>query len=167
MYFFEAGKGEVIRKKILQQFNLHTILRLPTGIFYAQGVKANVVFFEKREASETPWTKEVWYYDLRTNKHFTLKQNTLSEKDLEGFIECYQNANLSKRKESERFKKFSYDELISRDNTNLDIFWMKDDSLVDLDNLPEPEILLEEIIDNLQNALEEFEGVKEELNIKK
>jgi type I restriction enzyme M protein len=163
---FEAGKGEVIRKKIMQQFNLHTILRLPTGIFYAQGVKANVVFFEKREAREEAWTKEVWYYDLRTNKHFTLKTNPLSTKDLEDFIACYNSGDVENRKESERFKKYSYEELISRDNTNLDIFWIKDDSLVDLENLPEPEILLEEIIDNLQNALEEFEGVKEELLVK-
>lgn len=160
---FEAGKGEVIRKKLLQQFNVHTILRLPTGIFYAQGVKANVVFFEKREASETPWTKEVWYYDLRTNKHFTLKTNPLSTKDLEDFIKCYSAEDITKRKESDRFKKFSYDELIARDNTNLDIFWIKDKSLVDMENLPEPEVLLEEIIGNLQSALERFEEVKEEL----
>lgn len=160
---FEAGKGEVIRKKLLQQFNVHTILRLPTGIFYAQGVKANVVFFEKREASETPWTKEVWYYDLRTNKHFTLKTNPLSPRDLEDFISCYNSGDIAGRKESERFKKFSYDELVARDNTNLDLFWIKDESLVDLENLPEPEVLLGEIIDNLQNALGEFEGVKQEL----
>lgn len=160
---FEGGAGETVRKKLLNQFNLHTILRLPTGIFYANGVKANVLFFEKREASEKPWTNEVWYYDLRTNKHFTLKQNPLSAKDLKDFIDCYKGGNLSERKETERFKNYSYDELISRDNTNLDIFWIKDDSLVDLENLPEPEVLLEEIIDNLQNALEEFEGVKSEL----
>lgn len=161
---FEGGAGETVRKKLLNQFNLHTILRLPTGIFYANGVKANVLFFEKREASEKPWTNEVWYYDLRTNKHFTLKQNPLTAKDLEDFIDSYKGGNLSERKETERFKKYSYDELISRDNTNLDIFWIKDDSLVDLENLPEPEVLLEEIIDNLQNALEEFEGVKSEIN---
>ncbi|MBN1971032.1 MAG: SAM-dependent DNA methyltransferase [Candidatus Delongbacteria bacterium] len=160
---FEAGKGEVIRKKLLKQFNVHTVLRLPTGIFYAQGVKANVVFFEKREASETPWTKEVWYYDLRTNIHFTLKTNPLSEKDLEDFIRCYNEGDIAGRKESERFKRFTYEELVTRDNTNLDIFWIKDESLVDLENLPEPEVLLEEIIDNLQSALEEFEGVREEL----
>lgn len=163
---FEAGKGEVVRKKLLQQFNVHTILRLPTGIFYAQGVKANVVFFEKRKASEDPWTKEVWYYDLRTNIHFTLKERPLSATDLEDFMECYNSEDLSARKETERFKKYTYDELIKRDNTNLDIFWIKDDSLVDLENLPEPEILLEEIIDNLKNALEEFESVKEELESK-
>jgi len=161
---FEAGKGEIIRKKLLQQFNVHTILRLPTGIFYAQGVKANVVFFEKRKASEEPWTKEVWYYDLRTNKHFTLKERPLSTKDLEDFIKSYNADDLNARKETERFKKFTYDELIKRDNTNLDIFWIKDDSLVDLENLPEPEVLLEEIIDNLKNALEEFESVREELD---
>jgi type I restriction enzyme M protein len=162
---FEAGKGEVIRKKLLQQFNVHTILRLPTGIFYAQGVKANVVFFEKREASEKPWTREVWYYDLRTNKHFTLKRNPLTRKDLEDFIECYKEGNLINRNETKRFKRYTYDELISRDNTSLDIFWIKDESLVDLENLPEPEVLLEEIIDNLKNALEEFEGVQNELEL--
>lgn len=160
---FEAGKGEVIRKKLLQQFNVHTILRLPTGIFYAQGVKANVIFFEKREASENPWTKNIWYYDLRTNKHFTLKTNPLSSKDLEDFINCYNAKDINNRQESDRFKKFSYEEVNARDNTNLDIFWIKDESLIDLENLPEPEVLLEEIIDNLQSALEEFEAVKQEL----
>ncbi|MCA9380190.1 SAM-dependent DNA methyltransferase [Candidatus Dojkabacteria bacterium] len=163
---FEAGKGEIVRKKLLQQFNVHTILRLPTGIFYAQGVKANVVFFEKRKASEEPWTKEVWYYDLRTNMHFTLKERPLSAKELEDFIKSYNAEDLSTRKETERFKKYTYEELIKRDNTNLDIFWIKDDSLVDLENLPEPEILLEEIIDNLKNALEEFESVREEFDSK-
>ncbi len=164
---FEGGAGEIVRKKLLEQFNVHTILRLPTGIFYAQGVKANVVFFEKREASEKPWTKEVWYYDLRTNKHFTLKRSPLTKKDLQDFIKVYNPDDISKRKEIKRFKKYSYDELISRDNTNLDVSWIKDDSLIDLENLPEPEIFVEEIIDNLQNALEEFEGVKNELEINK
>lgn len=163
---FEAGKGEIIRKKLLTQFTLHTILRLPTGIFYRPGVKANVLFFEKHEASETPWTREVWIYDLRTNKHFTLKQNPLTRADLDEFVESYKIDNFSHRVESERFKKFTYEELIQRDNTNLDIFWLKDDSLTDLDNLPDPEILITEIVDNLQSALEEFEVVKKEIEKK-
>lgn len=156
---FEAGAGETVRKKLLHEFDLHTIMRLPTGIFYAPGVKANVIFFEKKEASENPWTKEVWYYDLRTNKHFTLKQNPLTYTDLEDFINCYNPGNRFQREESVRFKKYTYDELIERDNTNLDLFWLKDDSLTDLENLPEPEVLLNEIIENLQNALDEFSEI--------
>ncbi|MGI9155675.1 MAG: HsdM family class I SAM-dependent methyltransferase [Marmoricola sp.] len=72
---FEGGAGETIRRKLLTDFDLHTMLRLPTGIFYAQGVKANVLFFDKKPASERPWTERLWVYDLRTNMHFTLKQN--------------------------------------------------------------------------------------------
>lgn len=163
---FEGGRGETVRKKLLHNFNVHTILRLPTGIFYAQGVKANVVFFEKYEASEEPRTKAVWYYDLRTNKHFTLKTNPLSEKDLKDFIKCYNPKDISKRKETKRFKKYTYDELIKRDNTNLDIFWLKDDSLVDLENLPEPEVLVKDIVNDLKSALREFESVEKELKKK-
>lgn len=160
---FEAGAGETIRKKLLHDFDVHTILRLPTGIFYANGVKANVIFFDKKPASETPWTKDVWFYDLRTNKHFTLKQNMMTLKDLEDFITCYNPSNRHERVETERFKKFSYDELIKRDNTSLDIFWLKDESLEDLENLPEPEILLAEITENLRNALEQFEELEASL----
>lgn len=162
---FEAGAGEVVRKHLLHDFDLHTILRLPTGIFYAHGVKANVIFFDKKPASEKPWTKHVWYYDLRTNKHFTLKQQMMTLKDLEEFITCYNPNNRHERTETERFKKFSYDELIKRDNTGLDIFWLKDQSLEDLENLPEPEVLLAEITENLRNALEQFEELEESLKV--
>ncbi len=160
---FEAGAGETIRKKLLHDYDVHTILRLPTGIFYANGVKANVIFFDKKPASENPWTKEVWFYDLRTNKHFTLKQNMMTLKDLEDFIACYNPTNRHERSETNRFKMFSYDELIKRDNTSLDIFWLKDESLEDLENLPEPEILLAEITENLRNALEQFEELEASL----
>ncbi|KKQ38648.1 MAG: Type I restriction modification system,methyltransferase subunit [Candidatus Roizmanbacteria bacterium GW2011_GWA2_37_7] len=163
---FEGGAGETVRKKLLHNFDVHTMLRLPTGIFYAQGVKANVIFFDKKPASETPWTKDLWIYDFRTNKHFTLKESPLTSKDLDDFIKCYIPKNRHERKESERFKKFTYDELIKRDNASLDIFWLKDKSLEDLENLPEPEVLLDEIVDNLQNALEQFEELKLSLNRK-
>src|SRR3712207_5228319 len=119
---FEGGAGETLRRRLLQDFDLHTMLRLPTGIFYAQGVKANVLFFDKRPASEQPWTERLWIYDLRTNQHFTLKQNRLQRRHLDDFVECYLPGKArSERMETQRFKAFTYDELMSRDKTNLDI----------------------------------------------
>jgi len=160
---FEGGAGETIRKKLLTTCDVHTLLRLPTGLFYAQGVKANVLFFDKKPASEKPWTKKLWIYDLRTNKHFTLKVSPLKLNDLEEFITCYNVDNRHERKESERFKSFTYDELMQRDKVNLDIFWLRDASLEDLDNLPDPEVIAQEIVENLQFALEQFSSIYEEL----
>jgi len=108
--------------------------------FDSQGVKANVLFFDRKEASKKPWTDKLWIYDLRTNKHFTLKTNPLAVEDLQEFIECYNPENRHDRTESERFRSFSYDELMQRDKANLDIFWLKDESLEDSENLPEPEV---------------------------
>jgi type I restriction enzyme M protein len=160
---FEGGAGEVIRRKLLDECDVHTLLRLPTGIFYAQGVKANVVFFERKAAREEPWTQKLWIYDLRTNIHFTLKTNQLKESDLDEFVECYNIENRLKRKESERFKCFTYKELLQRDKVSLDISWLKDDSLEDSENLPPPSELASDIIDNLKNALEQFEEIEDEL----
>jgi type I restriction enzyme M protein len=162
---FEGGAGETIRKKLLKTCDVHTLLRLPTGIFYAQGVKANVIFFDKKPGREEAWTKKLWIYDLRTNKHFTLKTNQLDETDLQDFIECYNPTNRNERTETERFKCFNYDELIQRDKTSLDIFWLKDDSLEDSANLPAPDILAQDILENLQAAMEQFSGIYEELNL--
>ncbi|WP_319578335.1 class I SAM-dependent DNA methyltransferase [uncultured Methanospirillum sp.] len=156
---FEGGAGEIVRKKLLHECDLHTILRLPTGIFYAQGVKANVLFFEKKPASETPWTEKVWFYDLRTNMHFTLKTNPLKYADLEDFIRCYHPEKRHDREESERFKPITYEEILGRDKVSLDIFWLRDESLEDADNLPEPDIIAAEIVDNLEAALEQFREV--------
>jgi len=164
---FEGGAGETVRKKLLETTELHTILRLPTGIFYANGVKANVLFFDNRAASKEPWTKEVWYYDYRTNVHHTLKKKPLRFEDLQEFIACYNPLNRHKRKESwseatnpeGRWRKFSFDEIIARDKTSLDIFWLKDKSLADLDNLPEPDELALEIIDNLEAGLNSFREI--------
>ncbi len=161
---FEGGAGETIRKKLMETCDLHTILRLPTGIFYAQGVKANVLFFDKKEASKQAQTSKVWIYDLRTNKHFTLKENTLKEDDLDDFVKCYNPKNRHKRKESERFKCFSYEEISKRDKTNLDIFWLKDESLDDLDKLPEPSIIANELTGELESALEQLKEIQEDLN---
>jgi type I restriction enzyme M protein len=139
---FEGGAGETLRKKLLADFDLHTMLRLPTGIFYAQGVKANVLFFDKKPASEQPWTQRLWVYDLRTNQHFTLKQNPLRRRHLEDFVESYlPGKDRTERVESERWKSFTYDELVARDKANLDVTWLRDKSLEDADNLPSPEII--------------------------
>ncbi|RLP68024.1 SAM-dependent DNA methyltransferase [Mycetocola reblochoni] len=157
---FEGGAGEVLRRKLLNDFDLHTILRLPTGIFYAQGVKANVLFFDKKPASETPWTRKLWVYDLRTNQHFTLKQNPLRRAHLNEFVESYlAGSSRDARLESERWKSFEYDELIARDKVNLDITWLRDDSLDDLDSLPAPDVIAREIVEDLTAALAEFEAV--------
>ena len=160
---FEGGAGETIRRKLMQSADLHTLLRLPTGIFYAQGVKANVLFFDRKPASNKPWTEKLWIYDLRTNKHFTLKENTLKRSDLDDFVKCYNSNNRDKRKESERFKSFKYEDLIKRDKANLDIFWLKDESLEDSANLPEPHIIAEEIIEDLEAALGQFAAIEQEL----
>src|SRR6202044_1920170 len=135
---FEGGAGETIRRELLKQADVHTLLRLPTGIFYAQGVKANVLFFDRKPAQEKPWTQKLWIYDLRTNKHFTLKENTLKRTDLDDFVKCYSPKNRHNRKETERFKGFAYADLLKRDKVNLDIVWLKDDALEDSANLPAP-----------------------------
>ncbi|TFZ81936.1 SAM-dependent DNA methyltransferase [Candidatus Macondimonas diazotrophica] len=156
---FEAGRaGEGIRRRLLEGFNFHTLLRLPTGIWYSPGVKANVLFFDKRPASREVQTRELWVYDYRTNVHKTLKTKRLERGDFDDFIRCYHA-----RQETERFRRFSYDELAQRDKLNLDIFWLKDDSLEDLGSLPEPDVLAAEIVENLEAALEQFRSVTLEL----
>jgi len=172
---FEGGPGETVRKKLLQTTDLHTILRLPTGIFYANGVKANVLFFDNREGQKNAATKEVWFYDYRTNIHHTLKRKPLRFEDLDEFIKCYNPKNRHKRKATwretknpeGRWRSYSYEELIARDKTSLDIFWLKDKSLADLDNLPEPEILAEEIIENIEAGLSSFRSVVASLDATK
>ena len=158
---FEGGAGETVRKKLMHECDLHTLLRLPTGIFYAQGVKANVLFFDRKPASETPWTEKLWIYDLRTNKRFTLKTKQMRYDALRDFIACYNPENRHDRQETERFKSFSYDELMQRDKVNLDIFWLRDESLEDTENLPEPDELAGEIVANLAAALEQFQDIYE------
>jgi len=163
---FEGGAGETVRRKLLAECDVHTLLRLPTGIFYAQGVKANVLFFDRKPASEKPWTEKLWIYDLRTNTHFTLKENPLRFEHLQNFIKCYNPENRHSRKETERFTPFTYDELMQRDNANLDIFWLKDESLEDSDKLPPPELIAAEITENLESALEQFGSIEETLRTK-
>jgi len=162
---FEGGAGETIRKRLLAEFDLHTMLRLPTGIFYAGGVKANVLFFDKRTARPgQPWTETLWVYDLRTNQHFTQKQNPLRREHLDDFVECYRPGQpRTQRVESARFKAYRYDELVARDKGNLDLTWLRDASLEDADSLPPPEVIAREIVDDLQAALLEFSAVADAL----
>ena len=147
----------------------------------AQGIKANVLFFENKPAQEKPWTKKLWVYDLRTNMHFTLKTNPFRRSDLDEFVALYKPEDpRAKRRENwseeengkkkrgkskdGRWRCFTYDEIIKRDKANLDIFWLKDDSLEDSENLPDPEILAQEIADDLQTALEQFSSIAAELS---
>jgi len=163
---FEGGAGETIRRKLLQDCDVHTLLRLPTGIFYAQGVKANVIFFEKRAAAEQAQTKDLWVYDLRTNQHFTPKSNPLTLAHLQDFIACYgKPGQRPQRQENEQFHRYDLAQLLARDKVNLDIFWLKDDALEDSATLPAPDVLALEITDNLQAALAQFASIAEELEI--
>ena len=175
---FEGGAGETIRRKLLAECDVHTLLRLPTGLFYAQGVKANVLFFDKKPASETPWTKKLWIYDLRTNKHFTLKTNPLKREDLDEFVERYKPENRQARVPTwsedpspelgtgpdGRWHAFDYEELVARDKASLDIFWLKDESLAETENLPPPEVIAREIVEDLEAALEQFQLISEDLD---
>ena len=170
---FEGGAGETIRRKLLHECELHTLLRLPTGLFYAQGVKANVLFFDKKAASETPWTRKLWIYDLRTNKHFTLKTSPLKREDLDEFVRLYHPANRHDRTPTwsaenldGRWRAYEYDELIARDKASLDIFWLRDDTLADSDNLPPPDVIAQEIVDDLEAALEQFRLIADDLSAK-
>jgi type I restriction enzyme M protein len=168
---FEGGAGEQIRRKLMIECDVHTLLRLPTGLFYAQGVKANVLFFDRKSASEKAHTKKLWIYDLRTNKHFTLKTNSLKREDLDEFVTCYnpKNKNIrkptwTKKNQDGRWRAYEYEEIITRDKASLDIFWLKDESLEESENLPDPDILAQEIIDDLEAALKQFREIADDLN---
>jgi len=167
---FEGGAGETLRRKLLQECDVHTLLRLPTGVFYAQGVKANVLFFDRKPASERAWTEKLWIYDLRTNMEFTLKQNPLSRPDLDDFVTCYKPKNRHERvptwsenNPEGRWRAYTYEELLARDKVSLDVFWLRDQSLEDSANLPDPDILAAEIVQDLQAALEQFAAIAEDL----
>jgi type I restriction enzyme M protein len=166
---FEGGAGEIIRRKLLEKTNLHTILRLPTGIFYAQGVKANVLFFDVNNTTEIG-TKEIWYYDYRTNVHHTPKKNPLQYESLRNFVDSYSALDLTKRKETwseknpdGRWRKFKYSDLIQLDKVNLDITWIKDSESIDFENLPDPDYIVNDIIENIESAIRTFKTIKDSL----
>jgi type I restriction enzyme M protein len=167
---FEGGAGETIRRRLLRECDVHTLLRLPTGLFYAQGVKANVLFFDRKPAAERPWTERLWIYDLRTNQHFTLKTNPLKRTDLDEFVACYEphsrygrSPTWSKDNPTGRWRAYDYEALMARDKASLDLFWLKDDSLEDSDNLPDPDVLAQEIVEDLEAALEQFRLIATDL----
>jgi len=167
---FEGGAGETIRRKLLETTNLHTILRLPVGIFYAAGVKTNVLFFDNKPAAKTPWTKEVWFYDYRTNIYHSFRKNPFKFDYLIPFIECYQAKKRAHSKENGsesnpqgRWRKFSYTDLIMRDKCNLDIFWLKNESAIDVENLPTPQVMVGQVVEGLKSALAQFSLLSKEL----
>jgi type I restriction enzyme M protein len=156
---FEGGAGETIRRRLLHNFDFHTLLRLPTGIFYKQGVKAKVLFFDKKRVSAEPNTQQLWIYDLRTNQRFTLKERPMMRADLDDFVACYKSGRRYERVDAERFRRLAYANLIGRDKVNLDISWLKDDTLDDPDLLPPPDEIAAEIVENLEAALDRFRKV--------
>lgn len=157
---FEGGAGEVIRKKLLSEFNLHTILRLPTGIFYAQGVKANVLFFSKG----TP-TKDIWFYDYRTGVKHTLATNPMQRHHLDDFVECYKSENILARHETYdsesnpngRWRKYNVDDILKRDKTSLDITWIKQNDDDNDYTLAELMAQIQEKSDNISKAVAELQ----------
>jgi type I restriction enzyme M protein len=162
---FEGGAGEAVRRRLLRDFDVHTLLRLPTGIFYSGGVKANVVFFDKMPARPArPWTITLWVYDFRGDQHFTLKQNRMERHHLDDFVTCYRPGDpRATREPTERFRPFSYEELTARDKANLDIILVRDPGLDDADSLLPPEVIAREIVEDLEAALGEFAAIAESL----
>ena len=161
---FESGAGETIRRKLLQHCDVHTLLRLPTGIFYAGGVKANVLFFDKKppRPDGSPASRRLWVYDLRTGQHFTMRQNPLRREHLDDFVKCYRPGEpRENRLESERFRPYGYAELIGRDKVNLDLTFRRDNP--DAGETAEPDVIAQEIVDELEAALAEFSGIAESL----
>lgn len=152
---FEAGAGETIRKKLLSEFNLHTILRLPTGIFYANGVKANVLFFTKGQP-----TKEVWFYDYRTGIKHTLANNKLERHHLDDFVTCYHNRQETFDAQTNpqgRWRKYTIEEITARDKTSLDITWIKQNNNHDDRTLSELMTDIKDKSQTISNAVSQLQ----------
>jgi type I restriction enzyme M protein len=160
---FEGNVGRDIRNDLMNKCNLHTILRLPTGIFYAQGVKTNVLFFERGE-TDNENTKEVWVYDLRTNMPTFGKRTPLTAKHFTEFEKAYVAKTRKDEGEKGRFRCFSR-EAIAKKEDSLDISWLKDDSIEDVADLPAPDVLVREAKSELEGALKELESLMVELGV--
>ena len=165
---FEGKVGETVRRRLLENCNLHTIIRLPTGLFYAQGVKANVLFFKKGVASPEPHTKKVWFYDMRTNMEFTAKKNPVKYSDFEEFISLYKKGSIENRKSTwsesnpeGRWRDYTLQEILLRDDTNLDVFWLKKDSEIDLDSIQHPKEITEKLQLNLTKVVDLADKLKQ------
>lgn len=164
---FEGGAGETIRRNLLRDCDVHTLLRLPAGIFYAPGVKTNVLFFDNVGRTNKPATENLWIYDLRSNQHFTLRTKRLDYSDLEDFVKCYQPEDRRSRKATwspetpnARWRMYSFEELLKKDKYNLDIFWIEDKSYQEFETLADPDILMAEITDDLRAALLQLEELQ-------
>jgi type I restriction enzyme M protein len=158
---FEGGAGERIRRALLQRCNVHTLLRLPTGIWYSPGVKANVLFFDKKPPTKTPATKEIWIYDLRSSRSFSLRQNPIGPGDLADFIHCYRADDRDARRQTSHFRRLEYSEIIARDKANLDIQWQQETP-----NAPQaktPQALMREILRDLEEAMREFSAAESKI----
>lgn len=167
---FEGGAGETIRRRLLEQCDVHTLLRLPTGIWYAPGVKANALFFDKKPGRKKAWTKELWVYDLRTNTHFTPKKNPLRREHLDEFVELYNPENRHDREPTYseadtegRWRRYTYEQIMQRERATLDLSWIQDNSLEETSTLRDPDTIAEEIIDDLQAAIEQFAAIATDL----
>jgi type I restriction enzyme M protein len=158
---FEGGAGEKIRRTLLERCDVHTLLRLPTGIWYSPGVKANVLFFDKKPVADNPATKEVWVYDLRSNRNFSLRQNPIRPEDLTDFIHCYRADDPTRRDETDLFRRFKYSEIIARDKANLDIQWQQETNNVIKEVTPQ--VLMREILEDLEEAMREFAAAESEI----
>lgn len=163
---FEGGPGQKVREQLLTQCDVHTLLRLPTGIFYKPGVKANVLFFDRKSPRDEAWTTKLWVYDFRTNLHFTPKKNPIKRTDFDEFVKLFKPGNFTRRKQTwsdanpeGRWRSYTRQELLKRDKVNLDLFWIKDESLEDSNSLPAPDVLADEIIEDLQAALDQFAAI--------
>lgn len=168
---FEGGPGEAIRRHFLFEYDVHTLLRLPPGIFYAQGIKTNVLFFERRRASAKPATNKLWVYDLRTNMHFTLRTKRLEMSDLTDFIRCFSVEDRNKRKTNwssknpnGRWRAYSYDELNSRDKSSLDLLWLDDENRQNLDSMDNPNVIAAEIMEDLEAAILQLSEITSDLS---
>ncbi len=154
----EGRADETIRRGLLKQADVHTLLRLPTGIFYAQGVKANVLFFDRRLDQQKRWTQELWIYDLLSKLHLTLKENSFKRHDLDDLVSCYHQKNRRDRKDSDRFEFFILEELTKRGKVNFESFWLTDQALDESASLPVPEVTAD-----LEAALKHFVTIAEDL----
>lgn len=168
---FEGGAGETIRRRLLHDYDVHTLLRLPPGIFYASGIKTNVLFIDRKPLTNEPLTKNLWVYDLRNNMHFTMRTNRLEKSDLEDFVKRYnpENRNLREATWSEdnpngRWRSFTYDELIRRDKCSFDIFWFREEHTDITENVDLGGIA-SEILDDLQAAIFQISEITSDLSI--
>lgn len=149
---FASLAGEIVRRELLTKCNVHTMLRLPAGIWYSPSVRANVLFFDRSTPSE-----DLWVYDLRTNKNFSLREKPMVDEDLEDFVGSFQAENRRKRKEHERFRRFRRADLLARPGANMNLLWLKDDSIVVAADLRDPDTIAADIAEDLRSALKEFE----------